>query len=308
MTLYCNDVDLLVLEPGLFAQAVFAHFRRLVSAAATLAGTTLTLGAGSYEAAGITPGMVATLSLPDGTGVTHAEIVAVTSPTTATVSVRAPPRTIRRSPRRSAAPWRCRSPVSSPRRRSSATRSARRWVCPAARPGAARHGRGAHRVKRPQLPRHGGLRHAGGAPPHAALKRGRPGADHGQTADLHRRLRRAAPPVGGHVGPRRRWLAGCRRGRGVPAALPRLSVCVRMAISEPRPSGSNRLWLNLTLIGRSLTVAALFWAFTHTLSGGGPARPGFGIPRGGRRLRVFARAFGEEGNPCSISPKPSRTR
>ena len=89
MALYCNDVDLLLLEAALFADPAFVSFRRLSGASATLAGCTLTLAApgATFASAGITPGMVATLSLPDGTSATHTEIVAVTGPAAATVSI-----------------------------------------------------------------------------------------------------------------------------------------------------------------------------------------------------------------------------
>lgn len=92
---FATDLDLATWEPALFAAPIPAAQRRLWKTAATIAGSTLTI-ANSLSAAGITPGMVATLtqSTTTGTGTTAVtttdtilcEIISIPTDTTATLS------------------------------------------------------------------------------------------------------------------------------------------------------------------------------------------------------------------------------
>lgn len=85
--MFCNDTDLLLLEPAVFTLAETPSFRRLADVSATLAGTALTLDAGSLTEAGVSPGMVATLRAADQALLGHAEVVSVEEARRATVSV-----------------------------------------------------------------------------------------------------------------------------------------------------------------------------------------------------------------------------
>lgn len=78
--MFAHDRDLLTLEPALLRDAAWAT-QRTLSVNATLAGTTLTLAAGSFADAGVEPGDIA---LFDGLPV---EFVAIDSPTQAAVSL-----------------------------------------------------------------------------------------------------------------------------------------------------------------------------------------------------------------------------
>lgn len=81
--MYCTDTDLLRWEPMIAAEAAFAS-QTLLSAAATLAGSTLTIPAGSLVAAGVQAGDVVALS---GAIAGCYPIVSVTDATTCVVSV-----------------------------------------------------------------------------------------------------------------------------------------------------------------------------------------------------------------------------
>lgn len=83
---FCDDVDLMVWEPGIFGETAFGHQCLVKGAAGTLAGTGLTMGAGGAGVlGGIVPGMVAMVD--SGGGLTQLlEIVAVADEAHATVS------------------------------------------------------------------------------------------------------------------------------------------------------------------------------------------------------------------------------
>ena len=84
---YCEDVDLMVLEPGIFVEPALASMRLLLGVSGVVSGTTLTISGASFVAAGVCGGMVAALTTADNATTVTVEVVAVTDATTATVSV-----------------------------------------------------------------------------------------------------------------------------------------------------------------------------------------------------------------------------
>lgn len=81
--MFCSDIDLLRWEPHIVAEAAFATLT-LLTAPASLAGTTLTLSAGSFDAARVRAGFVACLS---GTVNGSFPILSIDSESTCTLSV-----------------------------------------------------------------------------------------------------------------------------------------------------------------------------------------------------------------------------
>jgi hypothetical protein len=81
---FCQDVDLMAWEPGVFLEAAFAHQALVKEAAGTLTGTALALTSGSLAA--LVPGMVAQATLADGSLTQLLEVVSVSDATHATVS------------------------------------------------------------------------------------------------------------------------------------------------------------------------------------------------------------------------------
>lgn len=81
---FCQDVELMAWEPGIFLETAFAQQMIVKDAAATLTGTALVLTSGSL--AGVSPGMVAQVTLADGSLTQLLEVVEVTDATHATVS------------------------------------------------------------------------------------------------------------------------------------------------------------------------------------------------------------------------------
>ncbi len=81
---FCQDVELMAWEPGIFLQAAFAHQTLLKNAVGTLTGTALVLTSGTL--AGVLPGMVAQVTLADGSLTQLLEVVAVADSTHATLS------------------------------------------------------------------------------------------------------------------------------------------------------------------------------------------------------------------------------
>jgi hypothetical protein len=77
---FAHDRDLLVLEPALLRDVGWAG-QRVLDTTGSVAGTTLTLASGSLADAGVGPGSVV---LVDGLAL---EVVAILTPTTATVSL-----------------------------------------------------------------------------------------------------------------------------------------------------------------------------------------------------------------------------
>lgn len=84
---YCEDADLMVLEPGIFVEPALASMRLLQGVSGTVSGTTLTISGASFAAAGVTGGMVAALTTADNVTTVTVEIVTVTDAGTATISV-----------------------------------------------------------------------------------------------------------------------------------------------------------------------------------------------------------------------------
>lgn len=84
---YCEDVDLMVLEPGIFVEPALASMRLMQGVSGVVSGTTLTISGGSFVAAGVSGGMVAALTTADNATTVMVEVVAVTDGATATVSV-----------------------------------------------------------------------------------------------------------------------------------------------------------------------------------------------------------------------------
>jgi hypothetical protein len=79
---FCDDVDLMVWEPGIFGASAFAHQTLVKSAAATLTGTTLVTAAGVLGT--VVPGMIL---IAEGGGLSQLlEVVAVADASHATVS------------------------------------------------------------------------------------------------------------------------------------------------------------------------------------------------------------------------------
>ena len=85
--MFCNDTDLLLLEPPLFALPEFTSFRRLAETAATLSGATLTLSSGPFTSALTQSGMVISLLDASGQLLAQCELIEVTDATHAVVSV-----------------------------------------------------------------------------------------------------------------------------------------------------------------------------------------------------------------------------
>jgi hypothetical protein len=81
---FCNDVDLMAWEPAIFFEAAFGHQALVKEATGTLAGTSLTVPAGTL--AGVLPGMVAWVETADGSLTQLLEIVAVADAAHATLS------------------------------------------------------------------------------------------------------------------------------------------------------------------------------------------------------------------------------
>jgi len=81
---FCQDVDLMAWEPGIFFETAFAHQMIVKEAAGTLAGTALVLTSGSL--APVLPGMVAQVALADASLTQLLEVVAVADSTHATLS------------------------------------------------------------------------------------------------------------------------------------------------------------------------------------------------------------------------------
>ena len=81
---FCEDVDLMAWEPGVFFETAFAHQTLVKEAAGTLTGTALVLTSGSLAA--VSPGMVAQVTLADGSLTQLLEVVSVADATHATVS------------------------------------------------------------------------------------------------------------------------------------------------------------------------------------------------------------------------------
>ncbi|MGN6366832.1 MAG: hypothetical protein ACTHN5_00945 [Phycisphaerae bacterium] len=81
---FCQDVDLMAWEPGVFLEGAFGHQTLLKEAAGTLTGTGLVLTSGSLAA--VAAGMVAQVTLTDGSLTQLLEVVTVTDDTHATVS------------------------------------------------------------------------------------------------------------------------------------------------------------------------------------------------------------------------------
>ncbi len=86
MTYFCQDVDLLAWEPGIFVESGWAHQGLLKNVSGVISGTGLTVSGASLTNAGIAAGMVAVLSNADASLTQLVEIVAVTSATAMTVS------------------------------------------------------------------------------------------------------------------------------------------------------------------------------------------------------------------------------
>ena len=61
---FCQDVDLMAWEPGIFLETAFAHQTLMKNGAGTLGGTVLTISSGDFS--GISAGMVIQVSLGDG--------------------------------------------------------------------------------------------------------------------------------------------------------------------------------------------------------------------------------------------------
>ncbi len=79
---FCDDVDLMVWEPGIFGASGFAHQALVKNAAGTLAGTALSMEVGVLGA--VAPGMVA---MVEGSGLAQLwEVTAVADASHATVS------------------------------------------------------------------------------------------------------------------------------------------------------------------------------------------------------------------------------
>jgi len=79
---FCDDVDLMVWEPGIFGEGAFAHQALVKSAAATLTGTALVTGTGALGP--VLPGMIV---IAEGGGLSQLlEVVAMTDAHHATVS------------------------------------------------------------------------------------------------------------------------------------------------------------------------------------------------------------------------------
>lgn len=81
---FCQDVDLMAWEPGIFFEAAFAHQTLVKGAAGTLTGTALVLTSGSL--AGVSAGMVVQVSLADDSLTQLLEVVSLADATHATVS------------------------------------------------------------------------------------------------------------------------------------------------------------------------------------------------------------------------------
>ncbi len=86
MAYFCNDVDLMAWEPGIFFETAFAHQTLMKDAPATVAGTTLTATAETLAAAGIAPGMVARLTGATNELTQLAEIVSIDGAGAITIS------------------------------------------------------------------------------------------------------------------------------------------------------------------------------------------------------------------------------
>jgi hypothetical protein len=82
---FCDDVELMAWEPSVFTQTAFSHQTVVKGAVGTLTGTALLLTSGSLAA--VLPGMVAQVTLADGSLTQLLEVVAVTDATHATVSM-----------------------------------------------------------------------------------------------------------------------------------------------------------------------------------------------------------------------------
>ncbi len=81
---FCQDVDLMAWEPGVFFETAFAHQTLAKEAAGTLTETSLVLTGGSLAA--VSAGMVAQVTLADGSLTQLLEVVSVSDTTHATVS------------------------------------------------------------------------------------------------------------------------------------------------------------------------------------------------------------------------------
>src|SRR5262249_21234446 len=81
---FCQDVDLMAWEPGIFLEPTFAHQMIVKEAAGTITGTALVLMSGSLTA--VLSGMVAQVTLADGSLTQLLEVVSVADSTHATLS------------------------------------------------------------------------------------------------------------------------------------------------------------------------------------------------------------------------------
>jgi len=81
---FCQDVELMAWEPGVFLETAFAHQAIVKNAAGTLTETALVLTSGSL--ASVAEGMVAQVTLADGSLTQLLEVVTVADATHATVS------------------------------------------------------------------------------------------------------------------------------------------------------------------------------------------------------------------------------
>jgi hypothetical protein len=81
---FCNDVDLMAWEPGIFLEASFAHQAIVKEAAGTLTGTALAMSAATLG--DVASGMVASVETADGTLTQLLEVVNVADASHATVS------------------------------------------------------------------------------------------------------------------------------------------------------------------------------------------------------------------------------
>jgi hypothetical protein len=81
---FCDDTELLAWEPGIFLETAYAHQALIKQATGTVTGTGLVMDAAVLGA--VSAGMVAQLTLADGSLTQLAEIVSVADGTHATVS------------------------------------------------------------------------------------------------------------------------------------------------------------------------------------------------------------------------------
>ena len=81
---FCQDVDLMIWEPGIFLEPAFGHQALFADVAGTLTGTGLVMGSSVLGHA--LPGMVARIELADDSLTQLLEVVSVTDGTHAVVS------------------------------------------------------------------------------------------------------------------------------------------------------------------------------------------------------------------------------